>query len=150
MSKSVVLICPVDVTLLRIYTMLNEQWPGKCWHISGERPEAQVQYYDNGCWYVSFNELTPTQDVRSDYEDNDEIPQNIKEKLVEKVFYLVSFNDYEFCGTVIRYLLSRLIASSPDIWLDNDYGVLIPARSILAEFDVDPNWDWRSYHSPES
>jgi hypothetical protein len=144
MAKSAVLIAPADVTLHRISAALNEGWPANSSYVEGEKPQAHVQVADNGAWYVTFSELTPTDDVRGDYEDNDEIPESIRKALSGKRFYLVSFNDYGFGAAVVRHVLSALGAASEDIWLDNDYGVLIPAGRILAELAADPNWDWRS------
>jgi hypothetical protein len=149
MAKSAVMIAPADITLADIYSFLQECWPNNSSYISGQRPQAHVQVSNDGTWYVTFGELTPTEDIREDYADNEDVPEAIKAKLDGKRFYAVSFNDYKFGSTVVRRLLSRFAPMSQDIWLDNDYGVLVPASRVLAELDANPNWDWRSERPAE-
>jgi hypothetical protein len=145
MPNSAVLIAPEQLTLEHIYNIVSERWPQNSSYIPGERSQVHVQVTENGTWYVTFNELTPRETVRGDYEDNDDVPETIRSQLGQKRFYMISFNNYRFCSAVVRQVLSRLQSETHSMWLDNDYAVLIPANVVLSELAENPDWDWRSY-----
>jgi hypothetical protein len=142
MSQSVVLIFPTTITLESICQMLREQWDQNLFVHLG-RCNIEVQEPGNGIKYVSIGELVPADEVHDDYLSNEDIPVEIQEKLRDTVFFHVAYNDYIFCSTVIQYLFSKLTHVQDRVWLDNDYGTLIPAETVLREFGINPLWDWR-------
>jgi hypothetical protein len=42
-------------------------------------------------------------------------------------------------------MLERLTAQQDEMWLDNGYGALIPARTFTEEATRDPGWQWRQF-----
>lgn len=145
MTQSVMLICPTTVTLKDICRMLSEQWSQNMF-VHPDR--CTIQTGKNSTIYVSIHELVPADEVRDEYLCDDDIPARIREKLQDTVFFTFGYNDHSFCGSVIQYLLSELENVRDRVWLDNDYGTLIPADTVLKELRANPAWDWRRYSPP--
>jgi len=151
MSKSIVLIVPADVTLSHIGTSVSEQSiVERIYTITeGPSPRFQVQGSSNGLdWYVDIMELPNRQDALREYLEWD-LPTSVKQQLEKETFYSISYNSLTSASFIIRDLLSTLIVSHPDIWLDNDYGELIPGQTVLNEFKRNPQWDWHTYRKDE-
>jgi len=142
MTQSSVLICKPDITLDDIHRTISERWPRDTRAQLG-RCNIEIQDQTGSVQYVSIGKLEPSDEVRADYQSNDDIPASVRETLNDTVFYNFVYNNYEFCNLVIRHLISQLIPDQQQAWLDNDHGVLISARTLLKEFSADSAWDWR-------
>ena len=142
MTQSFVLICEPDITLDDIHRTISERWPGDA-HIQLGRCNLEIQDHTGGIQYISVGKLEPSNEVRADYQSNDDFPASVRSTLNDAVFYHFVYNDYEFCKLVVRHIISQLIPDQRQAWLDNDHGVLISARTIKKELSADPAWDWR-------
>lgn len=144
MSQSIVLVFPAAVTIERIGEILSNRWSHD--ELRSHRGRWDLQVCDSGgaTLYVSIGQLTPTEDVRSEYMQNEDVEEAFIASLPGSLFFHVVFNDYAFCSVVVNHLLLALIEHRHRIWLDNDYGLLIRADAVLERFRMDPGWDWRS------
>jgi hypothetical protein len=144
MSKATILVCPSNVQISELSNILKERWPSNHWFTPQKPPALQIQeVVDHGVFYLSVDELGPAEEVTRDYEENDELPLKIRSQLRGKKYYQLSFNDDRLFIKAITLILSRLASHLDGMWLDNDYGVLIPARRFLEESARNPAWEWR-------
>ena len=145
MSQSTVLVCPPDVQISELSNVLKEQWPSHHWFTPQGSPALQIQEVEHGTSYLSVDELGPAEDVTQEYEENDELPVNLRSQLRGKHYYLLTFNNEHLFMKAFLLILSRLKSHLDDIWLDNGYGALIPARTFMEEAARNPAWEWRQF-----
>ncbi len=62
----------------------------------------------------------------------------MRARLGSPYFYTLDYSDIE---SVKRVLL--VIADDPQLLIDNDHGLVLPAPDFLALIRNRPNWDWR-------
>ena len=145
MSKATILVCPPDVQISELSNILKERWHSHHWFTPQTSPALQIQEVGQGTSYLSVDELGPAEEVTRDYEENDDLPLKIRSKLRGKKYYLLTFNDERLFMEAIILILLRLSSHLDDMWLDNDYGMLIPAGTFLEESARNPAWEWRQF-----
>ena len=119
------------------------------WFTPRQHPEAHIQEVNQeGVSYLSVDEFERPEEVTQNYEEWDELPLEIRSQLRGKKYYMLTFNDERLFMEAIRLMLSRLTAHLDNMWLDNDYGALMPARTFMEESARNPGWDWRRFQLP--
>ncbi len=82
-----------------------------------------------------FVEFEKADDVTAYYDDEE--GDVFKNDILEPEFYLIRFKDIEF----LKFALSQSLDRS-DIYLDNDFGLILPGAQFLAMIKQRPGWDW--------
>lgn len=82
-----------------------------------------------------FIEFAKAEDVSSYYDDEE--GEVFKNDIPEPDFYLIRFKSLEFLKFALLQSLNRL-----DIYLDNDFGLILPGAQFLAMIKQRPGWDW--------
>jgi hypothetical protein len=143
MSQSIVLVCPATVSLEDIGASLSKRWSNGELRFHRGRCDLEVRDSSGAVLYVSIGQMMPTESVRSEYMNNEDVEEDVIASLPDSVFFHAVFNDYAFCRVVVQHLLLALIDHQHRIWIDNDYGLLIRADVVLEKLGADPSWDWR-------
>jgi hypothetical protein len=65
--------------------------------------------------------------------------QHIESLIAQPSFYTVDFSDVGFCRKVLE-----AIADDENLLIDNDHGIIQPARDFLRLLRSRPSWDWRT------
>lgn len=82
-----------------------------------------------------FVEFEKADDVSAYYDDEE--GEAFKNDILEPEFYIIRFKDIEF----LKFTLSQSLDRS-DIYLDNDFGLILPGAQFLAMIKQRPGWDW--------
>lgn len=141
MSKSITLICPQSIDVDSIKSVLEVKFSdlriinrsNECYidtNFQGEN-ENQSKYVsisiDKALDYIAID----------DYLDFDNVSEEFKEELIESNFIHISYNCIAFCQDILKEILSSFEDLIKKIWVDNDYGKIIPGNIILDELKND-------------
>jgi hypothetical protein len=84
--------------------------------------------------YVTVSEF-PREETQADYKSNEFIDQNFVADLEGHVFYGLRFNDRRLLDAVLEHLLRHSGTNLKRTWIDNDYGVVLPAAVVFEPGD---------------
>lgn len=82
-----------------------------------------------------FIDIEKAEGVSAYYDDEE--GEVFKDKILEPEFYIIRFKNIEF----LKFVLLRSLDRS-DIYLDNDFGLILPGAKFLAMIKQRPGWDW--------
>lgn len=74
--------------------------------------------------------------IQQDFEDYE--LTKIRSLISKPMFYLFTFNNFEFGKEVLRY-----IADYDDTAIDNDRGNIFAGKDFAKALQNEPDWDWR-------
>lgn len=77
------------------------------------------------------------QEYMTDLYAEDEESEIFKNVIPEPDFYLVTFKDIESLKRILLRSLDR-----PDVYLDNDFGLILPGNEFSNTLRRRPGWDW--------
>jgi hypothetical protein len=92
---------------------------------------------------ISILEISTGNFVQIESDDNmalyyeDEEGDVFKPSIADPVFYVVSFHDIDLLKRIVRMALDR-----PDVFLDNDFGLIQTGQQFVMTLDRRPEWDW--------
>jgi hypothetical protein len=84
--------------------------------------------------YVTVSEF-PREETEADYKTNDFIDRAFVEDLDGHVFYGLRFNERRLFDAVLKHLLRHAGTNLKRTWIDNDYGVVLPAAVVFEPGD---------------
>ena len=84
--------------------------------------------------YVTVSEF-PREETEVNYKTNDFIDRAFVEDLDGHVFYGLTFNDRSLFDAVLKHLLRHVGTNLKRTWIDNDYGVVLPATAVFESGD---------------
>lgn len=152
MPQSCALICPGNVDLDTFREILQRTW-GDAFieHPKDARPGLQVRECSRASWYVSIEPCIDRCAAINDYKSNDTLPSTFRDHLDRQAILYVRYSDFRKAREILRQLLTILGDKVHQSWLDNDYGLVLPAAMVLNRLVEDEDWDWRSEElDPES
>jgi len=139
MSQSVTLILTSNVQFSDIGSSLKGKFEtstttdamGKVIVVVAERDRFGVAVS-----YVNVSEA-PRECALEDYQTNEFINPAFLADLDEHVFYDMTFNDRRLFDAVLQQLLLHSGTNLKRTWIDNDYGVVLPAAVVFEPGDGD-------------
>lgn len=83
----------------------------------------------------NFVQIERDDDIALYYEDEE--GDVFKSNIADPVYYIVNFQDINLLKRILKMTLDR-----PDVFLDNDFGLIQTGRQFLVTLDRRPKWDW--------
>ncbi len=142
MPQSIVMICPKEMSINTIKDNLPEIWESHVTFVSREAGQLQFHGPDMS-WYVRIDEYEDTNAAADEYRTWDVVDDALRTSLAGGMaFFSVDFSDFQIAKSLIADILGDVRVDLSKMWIDNDYGNLIPARLFL-EMIKDQHSDWR-------
>jgi hypothetical protein len=138
MSQSIVLILTDNVQPIDIETCLKQKFDTT--KMTNTRGGLEVQVAERDKFgvavnYVTVSECTPRERVEEDYKSNEFIDPAFMADLDGHVFYNLTFNDRRLFDVVLEHLLRHSGTNLKRTWIDNDYGLILPAAVVFEPGD---------------
>jgi len=144
MSQTIGLITPNSCDLHILELILQEAWAIDHMPRESGKVDLQIQLIGTGdeALYVSISELNLLA-TAEEYSGNEDLPEQFRGAVHNSRFYSIAFNSLELAKDVMRILLNGLASDINKLWIDDDYGRVMPAADFLENLATIPGWDWR-------
>ncbi len=92
---------------------------------------------------ISIQDISTRNFVQIERDDSialyyeDEEGDVFKSSMPDPVFYVVSFHEIDLLKRIVRLALDR-----PDVFLDNDFGLIQTGQQFVMTLNRRPEWDW--------
>jgi hypothetical protein len=83
----------------------------------------------------NFVQIERDDGIASYYEDEE--GDVFRSSIADPVYYIVNFQDIDLLKRVLKMTLDR-----PDVFLDNDFGLIQTGQQFILTLDRHPKWDW--------
>lgn len=148
MPQSALLTCRNNVGMSVIESALEPAFRVHRYPTSRGGVEIQLRddQYD---WYVSIEEMSSPAEVAEDYETNESLSPQFRGSVRGSVFYSIRYNNFQIVKEAVELILATLEDELDHVWMDTDYGEVLPGREVLRRLREEPGWDWRHAYSPK-
>ena len=85
----------------------------------------------------NFVQIERDDNIALYYEDEDEEGDVFKSSISDPAYYIVNFQDIDLLRRILKMALDR-----PDLFLDNDFGLIQTGQQFVLTLDRQPKWDW--------
>jgi hypothetical protein len=92
---------------------------------------------------ISIQDVSTRNFVQIERDDNialyyeDEEGDVFKSSISDPAYYIVNFQDIDLLKRILKMALDR-----PDVFLDNDFGLIQTGQQFVLTLDRQPKWDW--------
>ena len=92
---------------------------------------------------ISIQDVSTRNFVQIERDDNialyyeDEEGDVFKSSISDPAYYIVNFQDISLLKRILKMALDR-----PDVFLDNDFGLIQTGQQFVLTLDRQPKWDW--------
>ncbi|GAA5013161.1 hypothetical protein GCM10025794_01450 [Massilia kyonggiensis] len=92
---------------------------------------------------ISIQDVSTRNFVQIERDDNialyydDEEDDVFKSSISDPAYYIVNFQDIDLLKRILEMALDR-----PDVFLDNDFGLIQTGQQFVLTLDRQPKWDW--------
>ncbi len=142
MSQCIILICPKSLNQNNLFETITDILKPCDITTSVYPPEIQVHEINRN-WYVIVEEMSDRVGLIDDYKSNTLLNGIFRRNVDNYIFYWIRFNNFIIVNEMMCNLLKAFTNMIDDIWIDNDYGVVINGNDVLSILKQNINWDWR-------
>lgn len=94
-----------------------------------------LEFKEEGEFFGEHVQIEETSDPEYLYESSE--LNDFKKTLLSLQFYYVSFKDINHVKLVLKFIADR-----DDIFIDNDFGLILSGKDFIKMCEKNPNWDW--------
>jgi len=94
-----------------------------------------LEFKKEGDFFGEHVKIIKGSDVECFYE-TDEL-DNFKKTLLSLQFYYIHFKDINHVKLVLKF-----IANKDNVFIDNDFGLVLPGKEFIKMCEEKPDWDW--------
>lgn len=125
--RDVILIANKDFSLNEIKDRVNSE----AFEVTLADDRMAIQELSTG----NFVQIERDDGVALYYEDEE--GDVFKSSISSPVFYVISFHDIDLLKRILKTALNR-----PDVFLDNDFGLIQTGQQFVRTLGRHPEWDW--------